>query len=55
MHLKKNVEISTLSKGITHGRGVESFSHLIGKSVSFSITHVRGFESGSMRLRFSNS
>ena len=38
MHLKKNVEISTLSKGITHGRGFESQNQAViaqaGKAVS---------------------
>ena len=43
--LKKNVEISTLSKGITHGRGFESKCD-DGRTIGDRrITHGRGFES----------
>ena len=43
--LKKNVEISTLSKGITHGRGFESRYRLLWSGSAKCITHGRGFES----------
>ena len=43
--LKKNVEISTLSKGITHGRGFESKRPEFYSGGPTCITHVRGFES----------
>ena len=43
--LKKNVEISTLSKGITHGRGFESGKRTDLIDLENGITHGRGFES----------
>ena len=43
--LKKNVEISTLSKGITHGRGFESEGLSNVAEIVTGITHERGFES----------
>ena len=47
--LKKNVEISTLSKGITHGRGFESHFTSESEARAYGITHGRGFESWSHR------